>query len=81
MFQCTNCMETFQSEEELSLIVEVTERDESGSWHTTDRYPLIMGEPPAVSDNLTFEVFRGCPYCLEDNYLKNIALSEGAREV
>ena len=37
MIRCNQCMETFETEEDLSLIVEKSEFYE-GNWHTTDRF-------------------------------------------
>ena len=37
MIRCNQCMETFETEKDLSLIVEKSEFYK-GDWHTTDRF-------------------------------------------
>ena len=71
MIRCNNCMETFETEEDLSLIVEKLEFYE-GNWHTTDRF--ICDPEMKLRDTETerYEIFKGCPFCLADEYLMDL---------
>lgn len=70
MIRCNNCMETFETEEDLSLIVEKSEFYE-GEWHTTDRFIYSEME---LRDTETerYEIFKGCPFCLADEFLMDL---------
>lgn len=75
MIRCNNCMETFETEEDLSLIVEKQEFYEGG-WHTTDRF--IYDPKMELKDTETerYEIFKGCPFCLADEYLMDLTSYE-----
>lgn len=71
MIRCNQCMETFETEKDLSLIVEQSEFYE-GDWHTTDRF--IYDSEMELRDTETerYEIFKGCPFCLADEYLMGL---------
>lgn len=71
MIRCNQCMETFETEEDLSLIVEKSEFYE-GNWHTTDRFiynPEIKLRDTEIE---RYEIFKGCPFCLADECLMDL---------
>ena len=61
-------METFETEEDLSFIVEKSEFYE-GNWHTTDRFRYDLEMELRDTETERYEVFKGCPFCLADEYL------------
>lgn len=75
MIRCNNCMETFENEEELSLIVEQKERID-GEWHTTDRFIYEANMELPDTENVQYEIFKGCPFCLGDDYLMDVMSCE-----
>ena len=75
MIRCNNCMAEFENDEELSRIVEQREFYD-GALHTTDRFiydPTIDLED---TEDKQYEIFRGCPYCLDDEWLMDLAFIE-----
>ena len=76
MIRCNNCMELFiESEEDLSLIVEKQEFYD-GNWHTTDRYLYNPEMSLENTETERYEIFKGCPFCLADEFLMDITLYE-----
>ena len=75
MIRCNNCMETFESEEDLCLLVEQSEFYD-GDWHTTDRFIYYPEMDLENTETVRYEIFKGCPFCLGDEYLMNIATGE-----
>lgn len=74
--RCNNCMETFENDEQLSKIVEVSEIDERGDWHTIYRHIYDSEVPLRNDDEHCEEVFNGCPFCLADEYLTDLTSYE-----
>ena len=70
MVKCCNCEEIFETEEDLSTIVEVQELVE-GDWLTTDRF-IAQSPIPEDTKTVRYEVFKGCPNCMGDEYLAEI---------
>ena len=70
MIKCCNCEEVFETEEDLSYIVEQSEFID-GEWKTTDRF-LLDGHKPRNTKTAKYEVFKGCPYCMGDEYLMDV---------
>ena len=71
MIKCNNCMEVFDNENNLSLIVEQSELID-GHWHTTDRFTYDSKMDLENTENIRYEIFKGCPYCLADEYLMDV---------
>ena len=71
MIRCNNCMELFESDEELSLIVNKQEFYD-GDWHTTERYIYHPDMNLENTETEFYEVFKGCPFCLADEFLMDI---------
>lgn len=71
MIRCNNCMELFETEEDLSLIVE-QEEFYDGNWHTTDRFKYDPEMELINTDTETYEIFKGCPLCCADEYLMDV---------
>ena len=62
MIRCNNCMSTFENKEEL--------RD--GEWYITD---VFMYEPTMdlrETEDVKYNFYRGCPYCLGDENLMDL---------
>ena len=70
MIKCCNCEEIFETEDDLSYIVEKTELID-GEWHSTDRF-VLQGPVPEDTKTVRYEVFKGCPNCMGDEYLMEI---------
>ena len=70
MLKCYNCGKVFETEEDLSTIVEVQELVE-GDWLTTDRL-VAQGVIPEDTETVRYAVFKGCPDCMGDEYLAEI---------
>lgn len=70
MIKCCNCEEVFETENDLSYIVEKAELIDS-EWHSTDRF-ILQGSVPENTKTVKYEVFRGCPNCMGDEYLMEI---------
>ena len=70
MIKCCNCEEIFETEEDLSTIVEVQELVE-GDWLTTDRF-IAQGAIPEDTKTVRYAVFKGCQNCMDDEYLMEI---------
>ena len=70
MIKCCNCEEVFETENDLSYIVEKAELIDS-EWHSTDRF-ILQGSVPGNTKTVRYEVFRGCPNCMGDEYLMEI---------
>ena len=71
MIRCNQCMETFETEEDLSLIVEKSEFYE-GNWHTTDRFIYDPEIELRDTEIETYEIFKGCPFCFADEFLMDL---------
>ena len=71
MIKCCNCKEIFETEDDLSDIVEKTELID-GKWHATDRF-ILQGLVPEDTKTVRYEVFKGCPNCMGDRYLKDLS--------
>lgn len=67
MIKCTNCEEIFETENDLSTIVEKQELID-GEWRSTDRF-ILQGPIPEDTETTRYEVFEGCPNCMGDEYL------------
>lgn len=67
MIKCLNCEEIFETEDDLSNIVEESELI-NGEWQTTDRF-ILQGPIPEDTKTTRYEVFKGCPNCMGDEYL------------
>ena len=70
MIKCCNCEEVFETENDLSYIVEKAELI-NGKWHSTDRF-ILQAPVPENTKTVGYEVFRGCPNCMCDEYLMEI---------
>ena len=70
MIKCCNCEKSFETENDLSYIVEKAELIGS-EWHSTDRL-ILQGSVPENTKTVRYEVFRGCPNCMGDEYLMEI---------
>lgn len=70
MIKCTNCEKLFETERDLSLIIEKQELID-GEWRTTDRF-VYQGTVPEDTETMRYEIFKGCPECLGDEYLMDI---------
>ena len=70
MIKCCNCEEIFETENDLSYIVEKTELIDS-EWHSIDRF-VLQGPVPEDTKTVRHEVFKGCPNCMGDEYLMEI---------
>lgn len=70
MIKCCNCEEVFETENDLSYIVEKAELI-NGKWHSTDRL-ILQGPVPEDTKTVRYEVFKGCPNCMGDEYLMEI---------
>ena len=70
MIKCCNCEEIFETENDLSYIVEKAELID-GEWHSTDRFAM-QGPVPEDTKTVRYEVFKGCPNCMGDEYLIEI---------
>ena len=70
MIKCCNCKEIFETEDDLSDIVEKTELID-GKWHATDRF-ILQGLVPRDTETVRYAVFKGCPNCMGDEYLMEI---------
>ena len=71
MIRCNNCMEVFDNENDLSIIVEQSELIDE-DWHTTDRFKYDIKMDLKDTENIRFEIFKGCPNCLADEYLMDV---------
>ena len=78
MIRCNQCMETFETEEDLSLIVEKSEFYE-GNWHTTDRFIYDPEIELRDTEIETYEILKRCPFCLADEYLMDLTPYEEKR--
>lgn len=79
MIRCNNCMETFENEEELSLIVEQQELID-GEWRAIDRFIHEPDMELTNTEDVRYEIFKGCPFCLGDDYLMDITPYESNDE-
>ena len=79
MIRCNNCMSVFESEENLSKIVEQQEFYD-GAWHTTDRFIYEPEMKLEDTKDVSYEIFNGCPFCLADEYLMDITLYENKED-
>ena len=70
MIKCNNCEEFFETENDLSAIVEKQEFI-NGEWHSTDRF-ILQGPIPEDTKTVRYEVFKGCPNCMGDEYLMDL---------
>lgn len=70
MIKCCNCEKVFETENGLSYIVEKAELID-GKWHSTDRFSM-QGPVPEDTKTVRYEVFKGCPNCMGDEYLMEI---------
>ena len=70
MIKCCNCEEIFETENDLPYIVEKTELID-GEWHSADRFAM-QGPVPEDTKTVRYEVFKGCPNCMGDEYLMEI---------
>lgn len=75
MIRCNQCMETFETEDDLSLIVEKSELCE-GDWYTTDRFRYDPERELRDTETETYEIFKGCPLCLADEHLIGLLYEE-----
>lgn len=78
MIRCNQCMETFETEEDLSLIVEQSEFYK-GDWHTIDRFRYDPEMELRDTETERYEIFKGCPFCLADEYLMDLIPYEEKR--
>lgn len=71
VIKCCNCDTVFESEDDLSYIVEISELGDDGCWYATDREFLANVNINAIAenDNVRYEIFKGCPECMGDEYL------------
>lgn len=67
MIKCCNCEKVFKTENDLSYIVEQSEFID-GEWHSTDRF-ILQGSVPEDTKTVRYEIFKGCPNCMGDEYL------------
>ena len=67
MIKCCNCEKVFKTENDLSYIVEQFELID-GEWHSTDRF-ILQGFVPEDTKTVRYEIFKGCPNCMGDEYL------------
>lgn len=79
MIRCNNCMSTFNTAEDLSLIVEKSEFYD-GEWHTTDRFIYNPEIQLVNTDTERYEIFKGCPNCLGDENLMDLTPYENEEE-
>lgn len=70
MIKCCNCEEIFETENDLSYIVEKTELID-GEWHSIDRF-VLQGAIPEDTETVRYAVFKSCPNCMGDEYLMKI---------
>lgn len=70
MIKCTNCEKLFETERDLSLIIEKQELID-GEWCTTDRF-VCQGTVPEDTEMVRYEAFKGCPECLGDECLMDL---------
>lgn len=72
MLRCCNCETAFESEDSLGDICnEETLID--GEWETTDRWSLwSFDDLPKDDQTHRYYTFKGCPYCLTDDFLIKI---------
>lgn len=72
MIRCCSCMSLYENEDDLLEIVEQSEFQDDDNWHTVDRF--LYNEEQELKDTETerYEIFKGCPYCLSDEYLMDI---------
>lgn len=75
MIRCNNCMATFEDENELILVVEQSEFYD-GNWHTTDRFLYDTEMDLRNTETERYEIFKGCSFCLADEYLMDLSLYE-----
>lgn len=81
LIRCNNCERYFENEHELSKIVEVTATHPELGDHVVSHF-LYDGTdfPTEDSENegedFSYEIFRGCPGCLEDAYLMDVELDD-----
>lgn len=75
MIKCCNCEKVFETENDLSYIVEKpnlsTANGTRPTWHSTDRFAM-QGPVPEDTKTVRYEVFKGCPNCIGDEYLMEI---------
>ena len=71
MIRCNQCMETFKTEDDLSLIVEKSEFYK-GDWHTIDRFRYDPKMELRDTETERYEIFKGCPFCLADEFLMDL---------
>lgn len=71
MIKCCNCKEVFETENDLSDIVEKQELI-NGEWQTTDRF-ILQGFVPEDTETVRYEVFKGCPNCMGDECLMTLS--------
>lgn len=72
MIRCNNCMTVFESESDLSKILEVQEFDDENMPHTIDRQVIEDDYIPINTERHLEEIFLGCPYCTADEYLMDL---------
>lgn len=72
MIRCNNCMAVFESDEDLTKVVIVKERDDDGEWSETHRYQLHCGNLLDETESLRIEIINGCPHCMDDAYLMDL---------
>lgn len=70
MIKCCNCERLFETERDLSLIVEKQELID-GEWHAIDRF-VYQRLIPKDTETVRYETFKGCPECLGDEYLMDL---------
>lgn len=75
MIKCTNCGALFNNKNDLSLIVYQNEFYDN-AWHTTDAFKYEANIELKESETLTYEIFRGCPYCNCDDFLVDLDYKE-----
>jgi len=70
MIKCTNCERLFETERDLSFIIEKQELID-GEWRATDRF-VRQDFVPEDTETVRYEAFKGCPECLGDEYLMDL---------
>lgn len=72
MIVCNRCGSIFANQEELSKILEVSEKDNDGVFCTIGRSIYDCRREVVCNENHHEEVFNGCGFCCSDEYLMDI---------
>lgn len=71
MIRCNNCMSEYESKEELSQIVEKCELID-GEWYITDVFIYEPTMDLRETEDVKYNFYRGCSYCLGDENLMDL---------